>query len=261
MAFVCRPSEFSSSKQRRLRAAATKQRLYVAAKDAETIKLIQSQLAMLTCFLDHFMWYFSSAYAPLVKADPLHMDTSAGASAPRECTPVHCKTGQTEAPRAEASEQGVYEEYASTCDKVADSIRTRRDVKTVQAATWEPLPAQFKMKRYSFKVARPAQVVVDTQVEATGAWIRVQWPCTLELAADDVLDHFGVFGNISDMEWLDVEGGKETIKLYFESRESISECMKSHKHSIRRESGSKVIEVRTSVKFSDNVAGEMRKKT
>ena len=58
MSSEIKPSALSASKLRRIRGAATKQRLYESALKEQPLYVIQSQLAMLTTSLDSFMHYF-----------------------------------------------------------------------------------------------------------------------------------------------------------------------------------------------------------
>jgi len=56
------PRQLSASKLRRIRAVATKQKLFLAARDAEPLKMIQSQLAMLTSALDNVIHYIYASH-------------------------------------------------------------------------------------------------------------------------------------------------------------------------------------------------------
>ena len=83
--------------------------------------------------------------------------------------------------------------------------------------------------------------------------MRVVWNISDELSVDDVVDHFAVFGEITDVDWLDVEPDHdvETLKLYFETSASVQKAMRKSKQTVRRADG-KMIEVRACVKFDDN---------
>jgi len=113
---------------------------------------------------------------------------------------------------------------------------------------WEPLPVS---KASSDVEAACAQA-------PCGAWMRVEWSCSAELSADDVMDHFQAYGTVSDMEWLDDAGdrGKEVMKLYFESRSSISAILRERNRRVKREADGKLIDVKTYIKFSDNTAAQ-----
>ena len=65
MSSEIKPSALSASKLRRIRGAATKQRLYESALKEQPLYVIQSQLAMLTTSLDYFMHYFIGTIATL----------------------------------------------------------------------------------------------------------------------------------------------------------------------------------------------------
>ena len=84
----------------------------------------------------------------------------------------------------------------------------------------------------------------------------------MELSADDVMEHFEAYGEITDLEWLEGASDKsvETIKLYFKSRSSLQQAMKRQSHSVRRETDGELITVSTHVKFSDNAMEKQVKK-
>jgi len=124
-------------------------------------------------------------------------------------------------------------------------------------STWEALPSQqTRMRRYCFKKTRPPPLTASS---SSGSWMRVVWSSALELAADDIESHFSSYGIVTDLDWLDVENGNETMKLRFESRSSMMEAMKQSKHEVRREHDGQLIPVRVCVKFSDNGGGLRQK--
>ena len=92
--------------------------------------------------------------------------------------------------------------------------------------------------------------------------MRVDWPSTSELSADDILDHFGAYGDVSDLEWLDDSGnsGKEVMKLYFELPSSITAVLRECRHRVKRDADGKLIDVKAYVKFSDNAVSEHARK-
>jgi hypothetical protein len=149
-------------------------------------------------------------------------------------------------------ELDVREQYVPACSGVVGGIDGGG-----QSGPWELLPPQFKMKRYCFKRSEPTAGAKDIQRQAlSGGWVRIEWPSALELAADELLEHFGAFGSISDLEWLDNSDDSctEVIKLYFDLRTCISEILRTHRHSVRRKTDGKLIGVKAYMKFSDNAA-------
>jgi hypothetical protein len=95
-----------------------------------------------------------------------------------------------------------------------------------------------------------------------GAWVRTTWPSSVELSADDVMEHFEAYGEITDLEWLEDASDKsvETIKLHFRFRSSLQQVLARQQHSVRREADGKLFTVKTHVKFTDNAPGGQVKK-
>ena len=86
MASFDRSSELSASKLRRMRAAAIKQRLYLAAKETEPLLMIQSQLAMLTSAIDYVAGYIYTTHAMTPNVEGSCFDPSATAFTPTGST-------------------------------------------------------------------------------------------------------------------------------------------------------------------------------
>jgi hypothetical protein len=161
-------------------------------------------------------------------------------------------TSQSATGLEEQAYSSVHERYISTCEAVVSSINDRGLGQEQLSETWEAIPATLP-----FMTSDP--VLIADRVRETskaGAWIRVTWPAALELSADDVMDHFSAYGEISNMDWLENErtngASMETMKLYFESSIGISEVLQKHQHAVPREADGKLIPVRVCVKFSDN---------
>jgi hypothetical protein len=93
--------------------------------------------------------------------------------------------------------------------------------------------------------------------DVSGAWFRTTWPSSVELSADDVMEHFEAYGEITELEWLENASDKsvETIKLHFKSRSSLQQVLARPQHSVRREADGKLFTVKTHVKFTDNAVG------
>ena len=87
--------------------------------------------------------------------------------------------------------------------------------------------------------------------------MRVQWSCSEELAADDVLDCFSAYGKIAHLDWLENADKSDTsveeTKLFCDESARVAVAMHAHKHQISREADGKKITVTVSVKFSDHV--------
>ena len=84
--------------------------------------------------------------------------------------------------------------------------------------------------------------------------MRVKWSTGQELSADDICQHFEMFGEITDVEWLDepTEKGMEVMKLRFKGLTAVADIMQNQPHQVTRESDGKVVQVSAYVKFSDN---------
>ena len=93
--------------------------------------------------------------------------------------------------------------------------------------------------------------------DVSGAWFRTTWPSSVELSADDVMEHFEAYGEITELEWLENASDKsvETIKLHFKSRSSLQQVLARPQHSVRREADGKLFTEKTHVKFTDNAVG------
>ena len=50
--------------------------------------------------------------------------------------------------------------------------------------------------------------------------LRVQWPCHLELAADDVWDYFSAYGHVVDLDWLEDDSDKG-VEAFFHFRDPL----------------------------------------
>ena len=172
----------------------------------------------------------------------------------------HNRTSQNATGLEEQANSSVHERYISTCEAVVSGINARGSGQEQPPETWEVLPATSP-----FMKSDPA-LIADRirETSKAGGWIRVTWPATLELSANDVMDHFAGYGEISDMDWLEIQrtngASMETIKLYFESSTSISEALQKHQHAVPRETDGKLIPVRACVKFSDNAVKEKTSK-
>ena len=137
-------------------------------------------------------------------------------------------------------------QYAAACEAVAAKIQRRA---TTDEMLMRRMPEQMRMKRYSFK---RSQLSGNTD---RPAWTRVSWRSDQELVADDLLDHFGKYGEIIDMDWLDETGEQafEIMKLQFASAMSASAAMRDQPHNVIREADGAKVSVKIFVKFSDTM--------
>ena len=123
---------FSASKLRRMRAAATRSRLYQNAMKEQPLYVIQSQLAMLTSSLDHFMYYFKAIFRNASASDVSeHIQSNFSPSAHEFTPPLqHQDEHQTDPVNSDS--------FAAPClGTEAASLGILRN----QCCTcWEPLP-------------------------------------------------------------------------------------------------------------------------
>jgi len=189
---------------------------------------------------------------------------------------------QPEMPAPESPESksasNTQQEYSLACETVVSNIRSRLKASSCNGVadlaghdnigvteqqvfaglSREPLifaapsatPDTFAQKEESFDV----EGTDDNRKKESDRrfFVRVQWPSYMELSFDDVWNYFAKFGGLSDIDWLDVENGFETMRLIYSSPVSAAGVMKHHKHNICRESDGKQIQVKVSVKYSDN---------
>lgn len=251
------PVPVSASKRRRIRGAATKHKLYEASQQSNMLSMICSQLAMLTSVVDTLNCFLSPGCT-------FHCSQAASNTSPKldASTPEFIPSSAEDDHRDLAPKADGVEQYLSNCSEVVAGIRSGSEGNAHGSWVTLPPPTEFKMKRYSFRRSAPSSSTEGVQPRvASGTWLRVEWPSALELSADDVLNHFSVYGEISDLEWLENanRNSVETMKLYFASRSSFQEVMRRRQHSVRREADGKLISVKTYVKFNDNAATEQVK--
>jgi len=129
----------SASKQRRLRAAATRQKLYEASSHSHSLNILGSQIAMLTSSVDSLLQFFSYSYNCVYSPSQCQHASPSTQAAEFFPPDFQCKTGASQLEievclkRCDAATDKLLEYYFSSCDAQAC---------TALQGSWSPLPEQ-----------------------------------------------------------------------------------------------------------------------
>lgn len=124
----------SSSKSRRMRAAATKQRLYSALQPEQTMMNVQSQLAILTSTVDSLCYYVAAFISECGSAQAADSPNSIEPSPPTEATPQNSATASVRPFSEECEPKEFFEELEASMQREGFAERAAELV-----GSWYPL--------------------------------------------------------------------------------------------------------------------------
>ena len=124
----------SSSKSRRMRAAATKQRLYSALQPEQTMMNVQSQLAILTSTVDSLCYYVAAFISECGAAQAADFPNSIEPSPPTDATPQNIAPTGVRPSSEECEPRGFFEELKASMQREGFAERAAELV-----GSWCPL--------------------------------------------------------------------------------------------------------------------------